>query len=66
MSVNGEMMGNPVTITVTNSDFQKTPEGYVFPRTIQTDMGGQFSITGKVTKVDINPAVDSTIFDMPK
>jgi hypothetical protein len=66
MSVNGEMMGNPVTITVTNSDFQKTPEGYVFPRTIQTDMGGQFSITATVTKVDINPTVDTTIFDMPK
>jgi len=62
----GEMMGNPVTITVTNSDFQKTPEGYVLPRTIQTDMGGQFSMTAKVTKIDINPAVDTSIFEMPK
>src|SRR3954469_16422457 len=62
----GEMMGNPVTVTVTNSDFQKTPEGYVVPRTIQTDMGGQFSITTKVTKVDINPAIDASLFEMPK
>ena len=62
----GEMMGNPVTITVTNSDFQKTPEGYVFPRTIQTSIGDQFSFTSKITKVDINPTVDTTIFDMPK
>jgi len=62
----GEMMGNPVAITITNSDFQKTPEGYVFPRTIQTDMGGQFSLTTKVNKVDINPAVDATAFEMPK
>jgi hypothetical protein len=62
----GEMMGNPVTITVTNSDFQKTPEGYVFPRSIQTSLGDQFSFTSKVTKVDINPTVDTTIFDMPK
>jgi len=66
MAVNGEMMGNPVSITVTNSDFEKTPDGYVFPRTIQTDMGGQFSIIAKVTKVDINPTVDTTIFEMPK
>jgi len=62
----GEMMGNPVNITVNNSDFQKTPEGYVFPRTIQTDMGGQFQLTAKVTKVDVNPSVDASIFDMPK
>jgi hypothetical protein len=62
----GEMMGSPVTVTVSNSDFQKTPEGYVLPRTIQTDMGGQFSISAKVTKVDINPAVDASIFEIPK
>ena len=62
----GEMMGNPVTITVTNSDFQKTPEGYVLPHTIQTDMGGQFSITAKVNKIDINPPVDASIFEIPK
>ena len=62
----GEVMGNPITITVTNSDFQKTPEGYVVPRTVQTDMGGQFSLTAKVTKIDINPPVDATLFEMPK
>jgi hypothetical protein len=62
----GEMMGNPVTIIVTNSDFQKTPEGYVLPHTIQTDMGGQFSMTAKVTKIDINPPVDASIFEMPR
>ena len=62
----GEVMGNPITITVTNSDFQKTPEGYVVPRTVQTDMGGQFSLTAKVTKIDINPPVDASIFEMPK
>jgi hypothetical protein len=61
----GEMMGNPVTITVTNSDFQKTPEGYVVPHTVQTDMGGQFSLNAKITKVDINPPVDDSIFEMP-
>ena len=66
VSKTGEMMGKPVTITVTNSDFQKTPEGYVVPRTMKTDLGGQFSLTTKVTKVDINPTVDTTIFEMPK
>jgi hypothetical protein len=61
----GEMMGNSTTITVDNSNFEKTPEGYVFPRTVQTDMGGQFSLSARVDKVDINPAVDATIFDKP-
>ena len=66
MVKSGEMMGNPVTVTIANSDFEKTPEGYVVPRTVQTSMGDQFSITAKVTKIDINPTVDATIFDMPK
>lgn len=63
---NGEMMGNPVTITVKNSNFQKTDDGYVFPHTLQTSFGDQFSLTAKVTKVDINPTVDPSIFEMPK
>ena len=62
----GEMMGNPVTIAVNNSDFQKTDEGYVVPRTVETSFGEQFSMTAKVTKVDINPTVEDSIFTMPQ
>lgn len=62
----GEMMGNPVSITVKNSNFQKTDDGYVFPRTLETSFGDQFSLTANVTKVEVNPAIDPSVFEMPK
>lgn len=60
-----EMMGNPVTVIVKNSNFQKTDEGYVFPRTLETDFGEQFSLAATVNKIEVNPAIDPSTFDMP-
>lgn len=60
-----EAMGNIMTVVVKNSNFQKTDEGYVFPHTLETDFGGQFSLAATVNKVEVNPTVDPSIFDMP-
>ena len=62
----GEMMGQPVDITTTYSDFKKTDYGWVVPQNTEINMGGQFSMTAKVNKVDVNPTVDASIFDMKK
>jgi len=60
------MMGQPVEITISFSDYQKTDFGYVVARKIDTDMGGNFSFSATVTKVEINKEVDPKIFEMPK
>ena len=62
----GDMMGQPVEITVSFSDYQKTDFGYVLPHKIDTDMGGSFSFSATVTKVEINKEIDPKIFEMPK
>jgi len=36
------------------------------PRTIDIDFGGQFSLTTKIQKVDVNQPVDAAIFEMKK
>jgi len=59
-----DMMGQPVDVTTTYSDFKKTDYGLVVPQAMALDFGGQFSMTGKVTKVEVNPPVDATVFDM--
>jgi len=62
----GEMMGQPVEITVSFSDYQKTDFGYVMPHKIDTDMGGNFSFSATVNKIEINKEIDPKIFEMPK
>ncbi|MCW3120301.1 MAG: outer rane lipoproteinsorting protein [Chitinophagaceae bacterium] len=62
----GDMMGQPVEITISFSDYQKTDFGYVIPHKIDTDMGGNFSFSATVNKVEINKEVDPKIFEMPK
>lgn len=62
----GDMMGQPVEITVSFSDYQKTDFGYVIPHKIDTDMGGNFSFSATVNKVEINKEIDPKIFEMPK
>ena len=59
-------MGQPVEITISFSDYQKTDFGYVIPHKIDTDMGGNFSFSATVNKVEINKEIDPEIFDMPK
>jgi len=65
-SVNsGEMMGQPVEITNTYSNYQKTDFGLIVPYSKVTDFG-QFSITITVNKAEVNKQIDPSIFDLPK
>lgn len=61
----GDMMGQPVDITTTFSDYKKTDFGLTIPFSSLTDMGA-FSFPAKVTKVEVNKEIDPTIFEMPK
>jgi hypothetical protein len=60
-----EMMGQQMDLTMTFSDFKKTDYGWVMAQTTNVNMGGQFDITSKINKVEVNTAVDEKIFDMP-
>ncbi|MES1221748.1 MAG: hypothetical protein ABUT20_39990 [Bacteroidota bacterium] len=62
----GDMMGQKVEITISFSDYQKTDYGYVLAHKIDTDMGGNFSFSATVNKVEINKDIDPKIFEMPK
>jgi hypothetical protein len=61
----GVMMGQPVEITNTYSNYQKTDFGLVVPYSRVTDFG-QFSLTVTVTKAEVNKQIDLSIFEMPK
>jgi hypothetical protein len=62
----GDMMGQPVEITVSFSDHKKGDNGYVMPYKLDTDFGGQFSFSATVKKVEFNKDIDPKIFEMPK
>ena len=62
----GDMMGQQVDITTSYSNFKKTDYGWVVPQNMEINMGNQFSLTGKVNKVEVNPNVDTSIFEMKK
>ena len=59
-------MGQQVEVKSTYSDFQKTDYGLVVPHSIEIDFGGQFTISLKIQKVEVNQAVDASIFEMKK
>jgi outer membrane lipoprotein-sorting protein len=60
-----EMMGQQMDVTTTFSDFKKTDYGWVVPQGLEINMGGQFSMTGKLSSIEVNKEVDPKIFDMP-
>jgi hypothetical protein len=62
----GEFMGQPVDMITTYSDFKKTDYGWVAPQSMEINFGGQFSLTSKTTKVEVNPQVDAAVFEMKK
>ena len=62
----GQMQGQDMEITISLSDYQKTDNGFMVPRTVLTDMGGGFQMTANVKKVVVNKEVDPKIFEMPK
>jgi len=61
----GKMQDQDVDITTSYSDYQKVDGGYMVPRTLLVDLGGQFQIPITVTKVEVNKTIDPTVFDMP-
>jgi outer membrane lipoprotein-sorting protein len=59
-------MGQPTEMTINFSNFKKTDFGVVFPYQTEINIGGQFTITSTLDKVEINKPVDPAIFEMPK
>jgi hypothetical protein len=59
-------MGQEIEVKSTYSDFQKTDYGIVLPHSIDIDFGGQFAVSSKIQKVDVNQPVDASIFEMKK
>jgi hypothetical protein len=62
----GHFMGQTMEVTISFSDFKKTDLGTVFPYSTEINIGGQFSITTTVNKVELNKPIDPAIFEMPK
>ena len=62
----GKMQDKDVDITTKLSDYRKTEVGYVMPYAMDVDLGGQFSLTIAVKKVELNKTIDPAIFVMPK
>jgi hypothetical protein len=62
----GKMQDQDVNITTKLSDYRKTDLGYVIPYTIDVDLGGQFTLTVTVKKVELNKTIDPAEFAMPK
>jgi hypothetical protein len=61
----GEMMGQSIEIETDLSDYKKTDFGIVVPYSRTINYGG-FSVTAKVSKVEVNKDIDLKIFEMPK
>jgi len=60
----GNMMGQPVTVTTTYSNYQKTDFGMLMPYTINVDTE-QFQMKMTTNKVEVNKDINPKIFDMP-
>lgn len=60
------MMGQQMEVKSALSDYKKTDFGLVVPQTIQVSIGDQFTMTSKLNKIEINQAVDPSIFEMKK
>ncbi len=66
VSRSATVMGQSVEVSSTFSDYKKTDFGILFPFTVEISYGGQFSLTSKANKIEINQEVDPKIFEMPK
>ena len=66
MTTKGEMQGQQVDVTTSLSDYRKTDVGYLIPYSINIDLGGQFSLTINIKKVELNKTIDPAVFEMPK
>ena len=63
--IKGQLMGEPLDVTTSFSDYKKTDFGIMLPYSQVLDIG-QYSLPSAVTKVEANKAVDPAIFEMPK
>lgn len=61
----GNAMGQDVIVTTTYSNYKKTDYGISMPYTTNVDLG-QFALNVNVKKIEVNKAVDPTIFEMGK
>ena len=62
----GNMMGQEIEIVISLSDYKKADIGYMIPYNIETNLGGQFTFTTTIKKVELNKPVDPVVFSMPK
>jgi hypothetical protein len=58
------MLGQPMTIITTYSDYKKTDYGFVMPHTYDVNYGYQFSLNVNLKKVEFNKPVDPVIFEL--
>ena len=65
MVIKGELMGSPVDVTTSFSDYKKTDFGMVLSYSQLLDIGA-YSFPSTVTKVEANKEMDAAIFEMPK
>ena len=65
LTTKGKMQGQDVDITTTLSDYRKTDVGYFIPYVINVDLGGQFSLSITLKKIELNKTIDPAIFAMP-
>ena len=64
--VRRKMNGQQGEISIVMSDYKKTPEGYIFPFTMNKILtGGPGLLVIKVSNVEVNKPVDESIFEMP-
>jgi hypothetical protein len=61
-----QMMGQSMDLTTTYSDFKKSEYGWVVPQVSEINYGGQFSMTSRANKIEINAPVDAAVFEMKK
>jgi len=65
-NVSTVFQGQPIDVTTTFSNFQKTDIGYILPYSIDTNYGGQMDVPITITKVEVNKEIDPSAFEMPK
>ena len=61
-----DLGGQKTDVTTTYSDYMKTDNGWMVAQNTGIDFGGQFNMTSKINKVEINGTVDPGIFEMKK
>jgi len=64
-TIKSEMMGQPVDVITTYSDYKKTDFGIVMAFTKNIDMG-MFQLSSKLNKVEVNKEIDPKIFEIGK